>query len=165
MTFLLSLGKVEKVNWKDQFSCLSSYFQSTITCPICYAVDQFDAKCIYWSFLFLSQLLLSFYLTVWRFPFHLICSLDGKSAHRKGKHKRNVGIQPYVVCGTAGVAQSVQRLVTGWTIGVRFPTEVGNFSVLRRVHIGSRAHQASCTMGPLPEDKAAGSWSWPLSSL
>jgi hypothetical protein len=45
------------------------------------------------------------------------------------------------VCVTAGIAQSVLRLATGWTIGVRFPAGAGNFSFRHRVHTGSRPTQ------------------------
>jgi hypothetical protein len=43
------------------------------------------------------------------------------------------------------VAQSVQCLTTGWTIGVRSPTEAEDFS--SSPCVGSGAHPASCTMG------------------
>jgi hypothetical protein len=52
-------------------------------------------------------------------------------------------------------------------IGVRFPTEAGNFSLHNRVHNDSAAHPASYPMGTessFPGSKAAGAWSWPLLS-
>jgi len=42
------------------------------------------------------------------------------------------------------------------------------FSFYHRVENGSGAHRASYTMstrGTFPGDKAAGSWSWPLTSI
>jgi hypothetical protein len=45
------------------------------------------------------------------------------------------------------VAQSVQRLTTDWTDGVRSPTEAEDFSSNLCVQTGSGAHPASCTMG------------------
>jgi hypothetical protein len=50
---------------------------------------------------------------------------------------------------------------------VRFPAGAGNFS-LHRVQNGSGAHPASYLMGTgdcFPGDKAAGEWSWPLTSI
>jgi hypothetical protein len=50
---------------------------------------------------------------------------------------------------------------------VRFPAEVGNFSLHHRVQNGSGAHQASYpvgTRGSFPGSKGAGAWSWPLTS-
>jgi hypothetical protein len=47
----------------------------------------------------------------------------------------------------AGVAQSVQCLITDRTAGVRFPTEAQDFSSSLCVQTGSGAHPASCTMG------------------
>jgi hypothetical protein len=51
---------------------------------------------------------------------------------------------------------------------VRFPAGAGNFSLHHRVQNGSGAHQASYTMGTkssFPGGKAAGAWSWPLTSI
>jgi hypothetical protein len=48
---------------------------------------------------------------------------------------------------------------TGWTIGVRFPADAGNFSLNHRVQNGSGAHPASYPMGTrddFPGGKAAG---------
>jgi len=68
----------------------------------------------------------------------------------------------------AGIAQSVW-LATSWTIGVRLPVEAGNFSLLHRVQTGSGDHPASYPMGStggyFPGGKAAGTWSWPLTSI
>jgi hypothetical protein len=40
----------------------------------------------------------------------------------------------------ARIARSVYGVVTGWTIGVRFPAGTGNFSLHHRVQTGSGAH-------------------------
>jgi hypothetical protein len=53
-------------------------------------------------------------------------------------------------------------------IGVRFPVGAGNFSLLPRVQTGSGTHPASYplgTGGSFPGCKAAGAWSWPLTSI
>jgi hypothetical protein len=47
----------------------------------------------------------------------------------------------------AAVAQSVQCLTTGWTVGVRSLTEAEHFSCSPCVQTGSGAHPASCPMG------------------
>jgi hypothetical protein len=47
----------------------------------------------------------------------------------------------------AGVAQSVQCLITDWAIWVRSPVETKDFSSNLCVQTGSEAHPASCTMG------------------
>jgi hypothetical protein len=47
----------------------------------------------------------------------------------------------------AGIAQSVYRQATGWTTGVRFPTEVREFSLLYNVHTGSEDRPASYPVG------------------
>jgi hypothetical protein len=52
--------------------------------------------------------------------------------------------------------------------GVRFPAGAGNFSFHHSVQNGSGAHPASCPMGTrgsFPGGKAAGAWSWPLTSI
>jgi hypothetical protein len=52
-------------------------------------------------------------------------------------------------------------------IGVQFPAGAGNF-FHHRVQTGSGAHSASYPMGTrgsFPGGKAAGSWSWPLTSI
>jgi hypothetical protein len=52
--------------------------------------------------------------------------------------------------------------------GVRVPTGAGNFSLHHRFQTYFGAHPASCTMdtrGSFPGDKAAGAWSWPLTSI
>jgi hypothetical protein len=57
----------------------------------------------------------------------------------------------------AAVAQSVYRLTTDWTTGVRSPTGVEDFSSSPCVHTVSGAHPASYTMGtggPFPGGKA-----------
>jgi hypothetical protein len=53
-------------------------------------------------------------------------------------------------------------------IGVRFPAGAGNFSLQHRIQTGSGAHLPSYpvgTEGPFPGGKAAGAWSWPLTSI
>jgi hypothetical protein len=52
--------------------------------------------------------------------------------------------------------------------GVRFSAGAGNFSLNHRVQNGSGAHPASYPMGTrssFPGGKAAGAWSWPLTSI
>jgi hypothetical protein len=67
----------------------------------------------------------------------------------------------------AGIAQWYSGgLRFGWS-GVGAPVGVGNFSLHHRVQNGSWAHPASYPMGtrgPFPGGKAAGAWTWPLSS-
>jgi hypothetical protein len=56
----------------------------------------------------------------------------------------------------------------GIAIGVRFPAGAGNFYLNHRVQNGSGAHPASYPMGTrgsFPGCKAAGAWSWPLTSI
>jgi hypothetical protein len=51
---------------------------------------------------------------------------------------------------------------------VRFPAGAGNFSLHHRVQNGSGAHPASYPMGTRSSfsvGKAAGAWSWPLTSI
>jgi hypothetical protein len=51
---------------------------------------------------------------------------------------------------------------------VRFPAGAGNVSLHHRVQNGSGAHPASYPMGTrgsFPGGKAAGAWSWPLTSI
>jgi hypothetical protein len=51
---------------------------------------------------------------------------------------------------------------------VPFPAWAGNFSLHHRVQNGSEAHPASYptgTRGSFPGGKAAGAWSWPLTSI
>jgi hypothetical protein len=43
----------------------------------------------------------------------------------------------------AGIAQSVQRRVTDWTAGIRFPTEAKGFSLFHRVKTGCEAKPVS----------------------
>jgi hypothetical protein len=45
------------------------------------------------------------------------------------------------------MAQSVQRLATGWKIGVRFPEGAGNFFLRHRAQAGSGSQPASYAMG------------------
>jgi hypothetical protein len=51
---------------------------------------------------------------------------------------------------------------------VRFPAGAGNFSLHHRIQNGSRSHPASSRMGSRGSfrgGKAAGEWSWPLTSI
>jgi hypothetical protein len=51
---------------------------------------------------------------------------------------------------------------------VRFQAVAGNFSLHPRIQNGSGAHSASYpigTRGFFSEGKAAGAWSWPLTSI
>jgi hypothetical protein len=51
---------------------------------------------------------------------------------------------------------------------VRFPAGAWNFSLHHRVQYGSRVHPASYPMGTrsfFPGGKAAGAWTWPLTSV
>jgi hypothetical protein len=53
-------------------------------------------------------------------------------------------------------------------IGVRIPEGAGNFSLRHRVQTGSGAYPTSYPMGTggsFHGSKAAGAWSWPLSSI
>jgi hypothetical protein len=56
-----------------------------------------------------------------------------------------------------------------WGPRFRFPVGVGNFSFHHRVQNGSGARPASYPMGTrggsFPGGKAAGAWSWPLTSI
>jgi hypothetical protein len=55
-----------------------------------------------------------------------------------------------------------------WGSRVRFRAGTGNFSLHHRVHDGSGVHPASYPMGTrgsFPGGKAAGAWSWPLTSI
>jgi hypothetical protein len=67
----------------------------------------------------------------------------------------------------AGLAQRyIAKLRVGWS-EVRVPPGAGNFSLHHRVHTGSGVYPASYPMGTrdsFPGGKAAGAWSWPLTS-
>jgi hypothetical protein len=68
----------------------------------------------------------------------------------------------------AGIAQwySAGLGLNDW--GVRFPVGAGNYSLQHRVQSCSEAHSASYAMGTrgsFPGGKAAGTWSWPLTSI
>jgi len=60
-------------------------------------------------------------------------------------------------------------LRTGWSDDqVSIPSRGREFSIRNRVHTGSGAHSVSYPMGTwsfLHRGKAAGSWSWPLTSF
>jgi hypothetical protein len=76
-----------------------------------------------------------------------------------------------------GVVQSSRDSLVGIALGyglddrgsrVRFPAMAGNFSLNHRVQNGFGAHLASCLMdtrSSFPGGKAAGAWSWPLTSI
>jgi hypothetical protein len=68
----------------------------------------------------------------------------------------------------AGIAQWYSAGIrAGWS-GVRVPLGARNFSPHHRVQTGSGAHTASYPMdtrGSFPGGKAAGAWSWPLTSI
>jgi hypothetical protein len=74
----------------------------------------------------------------------------------------------YILSVRAGRAHCIRaRLLAGWS-GVRVPARDGNFSLHHRVQNGSGAHPASYpvdTRGSFSGDKAAGAWSWPLTSI
>jgi hypothetical protein len=58
-------------------------------------------------------------------------------------------------------------LRAGWS-GIRIPVGAGNFSLHHRVQTGSGVRPASHLMdirGSFPGGKAAGAWSWPLTSI
>jgi hypothetical protein len=66
------------------------------------------------------------------------------------------------------MAKSVERRAKGYTAGVRFLAEARYFSLLHSIQTGSGARTASYPMGngdSFPVDKAAGAWSWPLTSI
>jgi len=69
------------------------------------------------------------------------------------------------------IAQSAQPLGCGLDdrgSRVRFPAGVGSFSLHHCVQTGSKSHPASYPMGngdSFPEDKVAGAWSLPLTSI
>jgi hypothetical protein len=67
----------------------------------------------------------------------------------------------YSSCMLIGIA-------TGWTAGVRFPAGARDISLLHSFQTGSGAHPASYPMGTgscFSGGKAAGAWSWPLTSI
>jgi hypothetical protein len=66
-----------------------------------------------------------------------------------------------------GRAQSAYWRATCWKSRVRFPA-VHHFSLRRSVYRGSGVYPGSYSMdsvGSFPGDKAAGPWSWPLTSI
>jgi hypothetical protein len=67
----------------------------------------------------------------------------------------------------AGIAQWYSAGLRVWWSGVRVPGGAGYYSLHHRVQAGSVTHRASYLMGirgSLPGGKAAGAWSWPLTS-
>jgi hypothetical protein len=63
---------------------------------------------------------------------------------------------------------SVSIATPSWTIGVRFPEVAGNISLRHRVQTDYEAHPAAYpvgTDGSFPGGKAAGAWSWSLTSI
>jgi hypothetical protein len=68
----------------------------------------------------------------------------------------------------AAIPQSAQPGATGRPTGIWLQGEARELSIFRSVQIGFEVHPASnqvCTEGSLPEDKAAGAWSWSLTSI
>jgi hypothetical protein len=68
--------------------------------------------------------------------------------------------------GSVGIALGYGLDDRGST--VRFPEEAGNFSLNHRVQNSSGAHPTSCPMGTTGSfrgSKAAGAWSWTLTSI
>jgi hypothetical protein len=86
---------------------------------------------------------------------------------------RRITCQLQIRYGTSHPLYVWAGIATGYglddrMIGVRFPAEVGNFSLRHRVQNGSGAHPASYPMdtrGSFPGGKAAGAWSWPRTSI
>jgi hypothetical protein len=68
----------------------------------------------------------------------------------------------------AGIAQRYSAgLRAGW-LGFRVPEGAENFSLHHRVQTGSVVHRATYparTRGSFPRGRAAGAWSWPLTSI
>jgi hypothetical protein len=79
----------------------------------------------------------------------------------------------WVDTSSSGSRDSPVGTATGYwlderMIGVRFPAGAGNFSLRHHVQTGSGSHPASYpvgTGGSFPGGKAAGAWSWPLTSI
>jgi hypothetical protein len=62
-----------------------------------------------------------------------------------------------------GNGNSSVSIVMGWMIGVRFPAEARDFSLLHSIQTSSGTHPASYPMGtkgPFPGGKATGAWNW-----
>jgi hypothetical protein len=71
---------------------------------------------------------------------HLSCYIFLKSQNNLKIHETFQGtIYNKFTLMRAAIAQSVQRPTTGWTIGVRFPADTGNFSLRHRVQNVSAA--------------------------
>jgi hypothetical protein len=76
-------------------------------------------------------------------------------------------------CADTSASDSSVGIALGYGLNnrgsrVRFPAGVGNFSLHRRVQNGSGAHPTSYPMGTRGSflgGKAAGAWSWPLTSI
>jgi hypothetical protein len=64
--------------------------------------------------------------------------------------------------------QSILWHPMGLTVGVQFPAEARDFSLLHSIQTGFVAHPASYPMGTgssFPTGKVARVWSWPLTSI
>jgi hypothetical protein len=92
------------------------------------------------------------------------------SEQRKRHHQTQFG--PFSSVNRIGTVYSV--LTEAWYglddrgSRVRFPAGAGNFSLHYSVQNGSGAHPTSYPMGTrgsFPGGKAAGAWSWPLTSI
>jgi hypothetical protein len=88
---------------------------------------------------------------------------------RRGPVQQQIVTEFNAINFGAGIAQPVWRLATGWTTeGSEFESQYGQeFPLLHVVQTGSWAHPASYPMdteGSFPRGKAAGSWSWSLTS-
>jgi hypothetical protein len=74
----------------------------------------------------------------------------------------------YLVCAFFSVCFWQTRNILVCHHIIMFLAGAGNFSLLHRVQNGSWAHPASYPMGTggsFPGSKAAGAWSWPLTSI
>jgi hypothetical protein len=83
------------------------------------------------------------------------------------KQKKYVGLLNYAFSNTRVTHRRSYGLDDRGS-RVRFPAWAGNFSLHHRVQTGSGAHPASYPMGTrgsFPVGKAAGPWSWPLTSI
>jgi hypothetical protein len=71
-------------------------------------------------------------------------------------------------CRDSSVGIALSYGLDVWGSRVQFPVEAGNFSLHHRIQNGSGAHPASYPMDTkesFPGGKAAGAWSWPLTSI
>jgi hypothetical protein len=94
---------------------------------------------------------------------------------RKWKWTRHIAIQSEVVLNPMNISPNGAGMAEWHSTGlrarwpaVRFPAGAGNFSLHHLVQTCSGAHPASyimCTRGSFPGGEAAGTWSWPLTSI